>query len=240
MLLSFVQYIKESIQKDSKLSLVLTIIEDIKKSSGSSYVTVGEYLVDDPDQFKIVVDVRKQEDCKLSDDSHFKDLPWEQLNYEQFGWVADANTYVKDDYLIKLTIIIDPSRESSCYKKLTARVLDLLTHESNHVNQTGKSRNPFNNRVSDNQTRDNAKKDYNYFLLPDEVESMVKGMYASSNYQKIPLDEVFINYLTPFLKWEYITQDEMEKIIKEWIKYALEEYPTSNFSNKYIKYIESL
>jgi hypothetical protein len=241
MLLSFYQYLKESTQKDHKLNLVLSIIRELKSFSGDSYKTIGEYFIYGQDNFTILVEVRKPNFCKISDDSHFKDLPWEQLNYDSNGYVADANTYIKKDkVVIKLNIIVNPEYEPKCYSKLKARLIDLITHESNHVNQTGKNRNPFNDNVSEPNVRERANKDYQYFLLQDEIESMVKGMYASSNYQKIPLDNVFDEYLTPFVKWKYITQDEMDKIIQVWIKYALEEYPTANFSNKYLKYIETL
>jgi hypothetical protein len=132
---------------------------------------------------------------------------------------------------IVIHIILDPKREPLSYNKLYHRLLDLLTHETNHLNQVGKNRTPFNTAVSDKKERHAAKKSHRYFLLRDEIESMVEGMYVRSNSQKMPLDKVFDEYLMPFIETGYITQSEYEPVLKTWVKKALELYPDAVFSS---------
>jgi hypothetical protein len=107
-----------------------------------------------------------------------------------------------------------------------------LTHETNHLNQLGINKTPFNTDVSTKKVRNSSKKSYKYFLLIDEIESMVEGMYVRSNAQKIPLDKVFTDYLSPFLETNYITKEEFEEVLSVWVKKALDLYPDAQFSKQ--------
>jgi hypothetical protein len=71
-----------------------------------------------------------------------------------------------------------------------------------------------------------------YFLLPDEIPAMVAGMYAAAVRKKIPLDQEFEIYLKPFIKSGLINDEEFNKVIQAWIKFANQVYPDAKFSNK--------
>jgi hypothetical protein len=89
-------------------------------------------------------------------------------------------------------------------------------------------------------TRNGSKKSYKYFLLPDEIESMVEGMYTRAKEQDRFLDDVFSDYLTPFIESRYISQSEYQKVIKTWITRALELYPDAKFSQKADRIISNI
>jgi hypothetical protein len=119
-------------------------------------------------------------------------------------------------------------------------LIDIVTHETNHLDQIGTQRDPFSANPSTKEERGDAKKSFKYFLLDDEIESMVEGMYARAQHKDIPLDYVFDDYLLPFIKSKYITPAEYEEVRSTWVKYALERYPDAVFSNKVDKIINSI
>jgi hypothetical protein len=130
--------------------------------------------------------------------------------------------------------------EPECYPELYYKLIDIISHELHHLTQSGWNRKPFTIVPVAKSVRDNAKHDYKYFLLPDEIESMVVGMYTRSQVQKKDLDLIFDQYLLPFIEYEYITQDQYSEIIKVWVKYALDNYPEVKFSSKVKEIVNSI
>jgi len=198
----------------------------------------------EPFEFDLKLELRKDPQFDTDSDSHFKDLPWEKLNYDEKGYVIDANTRINHSDLsipeIIITLVINPNKEPHLYTQLHARLLDILTHETNHLDQASSHRNPFSANPTTGETRDASKKNYKYFLLPDEIESMVEGMYANAKFSKKPLDQVFHEYLTPFVKTNYITGEQYAKVMETWIKFAIERYPDAIFSKNAEKIINSI
>ena len=141
---------------------------------------------------------------------------------------------------ITIHIIMNPKEEPSLYSNLYARLIDIIAHETNHLNQLGLNREPFNTHVSDQSDREASKKSYKYFLLPDEIESMVEGMYVKSKVQHRDLDEVFNDYLKPFIESKYITMTEYLTVMNAWVTRAIELYPDAKFSEKVSKIINSI
>jgi hypothetical protein len=173
-----------------------------------------------------------------------KGLPWEKINFDHLGYCIDANTRMSRSKSkipkIILHIILNPKEEPILYSKLYYRLIDILTHETNHLDQLGMNRTPFNSHVSDKMERNNAKKSYKYFLLKDEIESMTEGMYASAKAQNIPLDQVFDNYLLPLIQSGYISDQEYNKVIRVWVTRSLELYPDATFSTKVDHIVNSI
>lgn len=249
MIKSFLQFINEDADPtgDFIKSLALKLIKKIRSFSQQeeSYSVFSGMEFTEPFEFDLILNIRKEKGANIKQDPHFKDLSWEQLNYDKFGYAIDANIRTNPGDLIipelEIHMIIDPSQEPHLYSKLYARVIDILTHETNHIDQFSHiDRNPFNVSPSNRSERKSSKKNYRYFLLPDEVESMVEGMYASSKHQKIPLDQVFAEYLQPFLDTKYISLAEYHEVMLTWVKHALEKYPDAIFSKKVEKIVNSI
>jgi hypothetical protein len=224
-----------------------TLIEKLRTSSledSTEYTVFSGMEFMEPFTFDLILNVRRDNSPNLEEDSHFNGLPWEKINFDHLGYSIDANTKMSRSKLkvpkIILHIILNPKEEPILYSKLYYRLIDILTHETNHLDQLGINRTPFNSHVSDKMERNNAKKSYKYFLLKDEIESMTEGMYASAKAQNVPLDQVFDNYLLPLIKSGYISDHEYNKVIRAWITRSLELYPDATFSTKVDHIVNSI
>jgi hypothetical protein len=249
MLKSFRQFINENMdqQTDFIKGLAQNLIDKLRTSQfgeSEEYSIFSGMEFIEPFTFDLIINVRRDSNPDLKQDSHFSGLPWEKINFNQLGYSIDANTKMsrKKSKIPKIIfhIILNPRQEPVLYSKLYYRLIDILTHETNHLGQLGLNRTPFNTHVSDKSKREASKKSYKYFLLNDEIESMVEGMYVRSEAQKIPLDQVFDEYLNPFIETGYITQSEYEEVLRTWVTKAVELFPDSNFSHKVDHIINSL
>jgi hypothetical protein len=248
LLKSFLEFINESYMDDKDFinTISLRILQKVRSygyEQSESYYTPEKTHFAEPFEFDLSIKLRKISNFDASNDEHFKSLPWENINFSRNGFVIDANTTVPGDLgipEIKLFIVTNPNEEPHSYSKLHAKLIDILTHETTHLEQIGKNWEPFNEKPSNHENREDAKKDFKYFLLNDEVESMVSGMHARSKHSNIPLDHIFDDYLIPFVQSKYITQSEYSEIIETWVKFALEKYPDTTFSNKVDPIINSI
>jgi hypothetical protein len=249
MIKSFIEFINESMDQKSQFikDLSQTLIEKLRTSSleeSTKYTIFSGMEFIEPFTFDLILNVRRDNSPNLEEDSHFNGLPWEKINFDHLGYSIDANTKMSKSKSkipkIVLHIILNPKEEPTLYSKLYYRLIDILTHETNHLDQLGINRNPFNSHVSDKIERDSAKKSYKYFLLKDEIESMTEGMYASSEAQNIPLDQVFDNYLLPLIQSGYINLAEYAHVMDVWVTRSLELYPEATFSAKVSHIINSI
>lgn len=249
MIKSFLQFINENMDHKSEFikGLAQNLIERVRTSQfdeSDEYSVFAGMEFTEPFIFDLILNVKRQSNLNIENDSHFKSLPWEKINFDDLGYSIDANTRMSKDRTrvpaITIHIIVNPKEEPSLYSKLYFRLIDILTHETNHLNQLGLNREPFNTHVSDIHTRNSSKKSYKYFLLPDEIESMVEGMYVKSKVQHRDLDEVFNDYLQPFIESKYITMTEYLTVMKTWVTRAVELYPDAKFSEKVSKIINSI
>lgn len=249
MIKSFNSFLNEDADLESRFlsDLAAKLIHKIRTSrepESKEYSRFSGMEFSEPFAFDLTIFLRRDSNADFNQDSHFNQLPWEELNYTEYGYAIDANTLVNRHDIkypsIVIHLILDPKQEPHLYTKLFARLLDILTHETTHLKQIGLDREAFSQLPSNPQKRELAKKSYKYFLLDDEVESMVTGMYASSKQQKLPLDKVFDDYLQPFLKSEYISPEEYSKVMQKWITYAAGKYPDARFSPLANQIIDSL
>ena len=194
--------------------------------------------------FFLEVNVRFSRALIVQNDEHFKHLSWEKINFTKNKFIIDANTMFskKKDFPAKIEFhfVIDPTACPDVYSLIYSKLLDTVAHELHHTIQIGKNREPFNAVASSHDDRNSSKKSYKYFLLPEEVESMVVGMNNRSKESNIPLDQIFMDYLTPFVKSAYITAEECKEVMEVWVKHALESYPDAIFSHKVDKIIKNI
>jgi hypothetical protein len=234
MIKSFNEYIGEGRESNfSKYSLdVINLIKNIKSTNGE-YLEIRELEYRNPD-FDLVIELKLEEDPDFDNDSHFNSLSWEEINFRQYGFAIDANVYInKGDLILPeiiITLLLQPSRIPGSYEELNYRLIDIISHETNHTLQVGWNREPFKVRPSSNSDRKSAKKSFKYFILPDEVESMVKGAYERSKAQGVRIDKIFDKYLYPFLMVGKINQEQYNQVLSTWIKDALENYPDADLS----------
>ena len=249
MIKSFFEFINENANKNSAFikRLCQIIIDKIRTHSmqeSEEYTVFSGMEFTEPFVFDLILKVRKDNSPQIEKDSHFNSLPWEEINFKDLGYCIDANVMMNKSKIkvptLTLHMIINTREEPMLYNKLYYRLIDILTHETNHLNQLGMNRHPFNSQVSDRSDREEAKKSYRYFLLNDEIESMIEGMYERSKAENIPLDQVFDNYLNPFIESNYISQKEYDHVMTVWVTRSAELYPDATFSNNVDHIINSI
>jgi hypothetical protein len=249
MIKSFSEFINENMDQnlDFIRSLAHNLLDKIRTSSkeeSSEYSSFAGMEFETPFMFDLILYLRRESDPDLESDSQFNGLDWESINFKDLGYAIDANTKMSaltsTVPSIIVHLIMDPKKEPISYSNLYYRLVDLLTHETNHLDQLGLNRDPFNVNVSAKEDRENAKKTSNYFLLRDEIESYVEGMYTRSKEEGSYLDEIFSNYLKPMVKSKFITTEEYSKVMKAWIIRSAEYYPDANFSPKANQILNSI
>jgi hypothetical protein len=249
MIKSFIQFINENVDDKEEFikRLAQTLITKIRTSptpESTEYSVFSGMEFIKPFTFDLILHVRRDSSPNLEEDSHFEDLPWEKINFDKLGYSIDANTRMSRSTAtvpkIIFHIILNPKEEPILYSKLHYRLIDILAHETNHLDQLGMNRSPFNSHVSSKHKREGAKKSYRYFLLMDEIESMIEGMYYSSKEQNCPIDQVFDDYLLPFIESNYMSESEYDHVMEVWVTRALELYPDATFSSKVDHIVNSI
>jgi len=232
MIKGFNQYITENFKDTPKTSKYASdVIKIVRKHNdlNKSYTEFRDLEYYDDFSFDLIIQVKKDDSPNFEKDEHFNDLQWEEINFKKYGFAMDANTYInKSDLIIPeiiITLIINPTREPDLYTELEFKLVDIIMHELNHTNQVGWNREPFNVRPSSGSDRDIANNSFKYFNLPDEIESMVIGMYERTKTEDIELDELFDKYLIPFVLDGKLSNSEYEKVFDIWLRHALENYP---------------
>ena len=135
---------------------------------------------------------------------------------------TNASTETKNDSNeVLITIKINPVKEPNIYSKLLGDIKDNLRHELEHISQDSKKTPEDKNNQEDKQIRDKINKlgkdKYKYFLLPDEIPAMIKGMKLKAKNDNKPLKDVFDEYLQKFVDDNTITKDQKNLIIKRWL-----------------------
>lgn len=235
---SFIDFINENHENEESFirDIALKIIEKIRNSripESEEYSLFSGMEFTQPYKFQIKIFLKRNSNPNFKSDSHFKDLPWEEINFNEIGYSIDASVKLtKDKFPIKVVhLLINPKEEPDLYQRLFARIIDILSHESEHFEQIGVNREAFNKLPSHTDQRSSSKDSYKYFLLDEEVDAFVKGSFFQSQERKVPIDQIFKEYLTPFLKVNFITQDQFNQVINQWITRAVELYPNSKFSD---------
>jgi len=224
-------------------SLSLTIAHDlfaiVKNTAGTKpgKAVHRELTYSEPLEFSLNFIVKRVVQFNPRKSTHFKTLPWEVLNFEDNGFALDANAYIPkvsdyEDPELELVLYISPDAEPVSYETLSHKLVEYVRHEIEHLLQTGLNRRVGHIIKTPNKVRSKAETSYKYFLLADEIPAMVAGMHAAAVRKRIPLDQEFEIYLKPFLKSGLINDEEFNKVIKTWIKFANQVYPDAKFSNK--------
>jgi len=248
MVKSFSQFINENYEEDQQFleKLKSSLIKMVRqfREQENEYTEFSGISFDEPYSFNLILFLKKDSSPDFKTDDRFKNLPWEEINFNEKGYAIDATSRISEDpnikSIISIYLILDPRKEPHVYTKLSYRLLDILTHETNHLGQMGEDETPYNANPSYPKDRESAKTNFRYFLLPDEIESMVEGMYVSSKEQQRSLDEIFHEYLRPYIISKYISHDEYSKVMQVWVKYALQRYPDADFSKKVEKIVNSI
>jgi hypothetical protein len=235
MIKTFSYFIKESAYDSFSEIITSEILRLIKQTNGREVTYDLSY--ETPISFDLSLTVSKVNKFSSKKDSHFSQLPWEDLNFEKNGFIVDANSYVPtvSDEIpeVEVIIVINKSAEPSCYEALYFKILETVRHELEHTMQKGFNIRPDRASRPSRKSQQSSQDSYKYFLLPDEIPSMVNGMHLSAVKKRIPIDQEFESYLSAFLESGFMTEQEFEKVMKAWLIFAINKFPTVQISNKY-------
>lgn len=130
---------------------------------------------------------------------------------------------------IELVIQIDPNFEPSVYKTLYMKLTDDIRHELEHIEQHEKRPEIFTAVKTRAAINRNPKRILEYFLLPEEIEAMVAGMYNRAKKEKRTLDSVFREYLGYYVSEKLITPSQEKQVITKWTEYANKRFPAAQY-----------
>ena len=249
-LISYTQYLLEHSHDQELNTLIKTLSDfclssviDANKTQGE-YVILQELEIAEPG---IDVDIkfllRKEDGISLENDSHFSKMSWQSVKLNKNGYVINGNTFMTDGNIPEIEIIIalDSSKiDDELNKKMYLNLNNTISHELNHLKQTGWNMDFQNIEPSTMEHRKKNGKKHSYFLLPEEIESMVYGMNKQSEKQGVPIDTLFDAYLEPFVESEFMTHSEMMEVIRKWISHTLKMYPNASISDKYSNIIDNI
>jgi hypothetical protein len=230
----FKHFIYES-KFDSFSNIIAEEILEIVKGSTMSKRTITRDLnYDEPVSFFLTLHITRSKTFSPAKDKNFKSLPWETINFERRGFVIDANSYIPgndEEPEVEMFIVISPDAEPNCYQTLYFKVLDIIRHEMEHLLQKGANRKSGHEVTTRQKTRSTAEESYKYFLLPDEIPSMVSGMHLAAVKKRVPIDVEFEDYLLPFIESGFVTRAEADKVIKVWLDFARKHFPNTQVSS---------
>lgn len=238
-MMRFNEFIYESKYDTFAQSVSRDLFKIIKGTQGT---TVGKILrkelsYAEPVEFTLTFIVKRVKQFIPLKSVHFKQLPWEVMNFERNGFVLDANTYSEpgpnpDEPEIEVILYVSPDAEPLSYDKIYHKMTEYIRHEIEHLLQSGINRRPGHIVRTPQKVRDRHSSSYRYFLLADEIPAMVAGMHAAAVKKRRPLDLEFEEYLRPLVDTEIISEDEFKKVMRTWINFAKKTYPDSIFSDK--------
>jgi hypothetical protein len=241
--LSFNYYINETKNSDLDYlnSVSRNILFELKKIKHSTrYFSLRPIEIETPYPITISINIKKLKNLNdFESDDHFKYISWEKENLKNFGFAIDAELKVEEsNYLIEYYIITDLNKEPHQYSDLFNRFFDLLIHEITHIKQLKQV--PHKYQSSDFNIREKSKKSYKYFLLDDEKEAMISGMYIRSKTSGVPLDLIIKQYFKPLIKSNFITKENFKEIFNKWIPFIVSRYPDANLTDSVDKIINKI
>jgi len=223
--------------------LSISSIHQADETNGE-YVNLQELEITEPFldvDFRVII--RKEPDLDLSKDPYFGKMSWQHVKLNQKGYTLTGNTFMTDGNIPEVEVVVALNSkilDSEDYKKMYYNLINTISHELNHLNQKGWNKDYDNVNPSKKSHRKKNGKKHSYFLMPEEIESMVKGMYQQSISQEKPIDQLFDNHLAPFVESGFMTHPEMLEIIRKWIEHTLTYYPNATLSNKYDNIIDNI
>lgn len=187
------------IKLDGFTSQIVNSIFSSIKSSNKSFKKIIEFS--DPLLFDLELTVKRTPDI-ASSDLYFKN--------ENSGFAIDADSFL-DANVIEVNIELDPSKEPNLYNSLSGILKDYVRHELEHINQI----------QVQGMAYKAAGKGYKYFISPDEIPAMVKGMNKRAKHERVPVEKIFNEYLDYVVKKGDIkNQKEREKVFNIWMEFA--------------------
>jgi len=147
--------------------------------------------------------------------------------------IVNVDDYYNDG-LIHVTIIINPEDEPKIYQDMISELHDVVRHESEHLTQDGVNRLKGKVHGTSLELRqkiyDDPERFYLYYLLKDEIPSLVRGMYKKAKWSKRTLNDVFGENLDSLVDRNMVIEKDREKLLRVWSNYAKKHLPKAKWN----------
>lgn len=249
-LFNYSEYLKEHANSSKEMDELVKTLTDLTISSvhkndqtSNKYSNIQEIEISEPFldvDFKVIL--RKEPNLDISKDPYFENMKWHHVRLKNDNYTFTGNTFMDHNIpSVEIIIVIDSDKiQPKNYEKMYYKLLNTISHELNHLNQKGWNRDYDNIIPKSQEYRKKNGKKHSYFLLPEEIESMVKGMYNQSKATGRPIDELFDEHLQPFVESSFMTHSEMIEIIRNWLEHTLIYYPGANLTDKYSNIMDNI
>jgi len=139
------------------------------------------------------------------------------------------NTYIADDDVLVMEIIIDETYGEKVYQKMFYKINEDIRHEIEHYLQ-----NIFPDRQQpDIPNTADYETTFDHHIDPSEVEALVHGFYRRAKLEKKPLDVVMLEDIKKDIQDGNLTPDEGDTLLNTWISYAIKKLPQAQYSNSF-------
>ena len=135
---------------------------------------------EEPLEFTLILTVNRTNNFNPKRTTDFKNLPWESLNYKNKGFAINSKSFIPDDVVPDIEIIVYVSEmlEPQGYHILYYKLVDDIRHEIEHLLQQGINQKPERIAKVNQSTKDKALSNYKYFLLANEIPAMVACSFS--------------------------------------------------------------
>lgn len=190
-------------------SEVLSVIAELPSSETR---LVKSKVFHEPTDFRLTVRAAVSQDISNASALGFSEMPWETVNFNEFGFAIDANTTIHSGQIpsLDLSIVMSPDSTNLTDDVYIALVRS-VRHELDHLLNGHET-------TAQKKTRELSQNSYEYFLLPNEMQPMVNGLALAARERNVEPSQEFMRYLSPFVEVGFITPDQMNKIMREWIR----------------------
>jgi hypothetical protein len=140
---------------------------------------------------------------------------------KQGKFFIDGFAEADDDYQnIEIHIAVHPSDGTKIFSKIQPVLRDLIRHEIEHITQRGTYAKAGKWMRKNDKIRDKIASNpdlyYKYFLLPDEVDANIHGLYAKAKTMKQPYQKVIDDYLDSLVSDKVINPEHRREIYNKW------------------------
>jgi hypothetical protein len=126
---------------------------------------------------------------------------------------------------VEIHLAFNPNDKKTVFLDLQHILRDLIRHEIEHLTQKGWNCKLGKKRNDNGHIRELIKQNqdiyYKYFLLADEVDANIHGLYSKAKSLKKPYKEVVNDYLSELCDTEIIKPEHKRMIYNKWKRRAI-------------------
>jgi len=147
-----------------------------------------------------------------------------EVNNEKYGdiFIIDGCVFTDPDDVPFMILKIGMGRcgDKKIHSELYPELRDAVRHEIEHLTQRGYNRKEGKYVRNNDLIRQKIAEDivpmYKYFLLKDEVDANIHGLYSKAKALKKPFHIVIDEYLDELIDKKVIQKENKETIYKTW------------------------